>query len=1481
MKRGPLPSGDHPHPHSVVLDVDSDGSAYALLRSPPAGATLSPTKRLWVPSEASSVASHSHRDVSAGSVTYGSRHSTRSDAWADGPTCIARGRPPPAPLPSSHYYVDADGRVRVRRLWWLYTRLRRLLRLLFPWGQRDDSNTFLCAAMISNSALIVAVFLLRLIINHFLLGIFAESESDSSSSSSSTGPGTGPGPGPADASPTTTADPPSPHPSARCHEFSQEFLETFAYSLIGNVLLCLPAFNLRACKLFRKKTTTRTTPSSPRTTETTAETIETTETTGAKSLAGTSTGLATSDDEPQYEKTLLLSALELIVVFEIPYLVVTFVLLVYPGSDGLATLTAHCYEDLPAGYFAAFVVAQVIGLTAYSLRWNQIRIFQRLHEHFLFQRGCLPGRARFDYVESSFRAPIWASRTAKRRHALQKALYRAAKCGDVDSVRALVQDAATLDGADFAAKWYGDSSNSGSPHKPPSLLFASCRRNPLHVAVVFDQHEVVEELLTTGHLDVHALEKMELLKLDVSWLYRFLVGLLVSVLQRTHFADHARRVFGPVGLFQSTLLSPLHVAVSTGNADMALLLLRYGADPNRPARSSRRQYATPALFWAANKECARLLLDADANPLHVPGHSVFLTPFEAARLAGNVAVARQLEKYGGDVALTPLHAAASEGDKHAVYFYLEHGADPNCLGEKVTGYFHRTPLHWAAMRGQTRAMKLLLRYGADVDARDVFGRTPLMWACVLHRVKAAALLLANGADCNLRDVQGDPILCLCAAGACTTMSTATATPSNSSRGRRRNHSAQPHDDTGDNDHHEHQQPHASLARSLEPQVFELLRRYGVDVHATRQCNGDSALHVALRKNNASAAVLFVRAGVSLTAPNYCGQRAIDCATSSALRYAVKKEAGHRDVMISYCHAHAALARRLRDALEQAHVTTWIDAMDPSGITGGAVWRQEIARGIQGSALVLAVLTADYPESQWCMKELAFAKMQNVPVVAIQCEDMAITEELQVYLWTRQIVDFRAAVATPTPARTDTGSVSSHARALGADSDTDSDSAGGELLLQPLDATDSERASDGDHEVDEDKFRACMRLLLDGIQDQIEEHRLRVEKRPQHRHKLLTRSKAVVNDDDDDDNHSHFDESESEDELTKRREDGKPLLAHKPQDAELPPSSPLAMSFASSISGVGASYVFIANGDYHKAFCRRLQRTLEKSGVRCVVDQAMPAVQYARRGGRLDDDNDNDDVDDHGVAGASVSVQARQLAAKDAILGCAAVLVVVSPLSAKCDVLADQLAFAEDRGKLVVPVLLSLHAIDLAKRYTFSRSVLHHFNASVGFEQSADTLVAFLRAQAEGIARQQRRRRRARREEAMDDAVSAAGDLLFSPVSFASFASFASPTHGSAGRGPRSTTNATTTEMLPPIPISASGQQRRPPASGASTTSGHGWSAPPVGSPTATSGGDDARHFQQQHLHHHVRGEPENSGASGRRLSRLLSNTSTRTTEYLG
>ncbi|KAL3662373.1 hypothetical protein V7S43_012700 [Phytophthora oleae] len=1402
-------------------------------------------------------------------------------------------------LPSCNYYVDSDGQLRIRKLWWCYMRIRRVLWCVFPWLKRD-SNTYLCARMVANSTLIVVVYLLRELLNHVVVPAILKHKD--------TGAGD-------DA-------------KRQCHDHSLEFLDMYAYSLVVNVLLCLPALNFKACRLYRRARKEYSTHSS------TSSSVEPSVVTPASSVADI------TKEHQRFEKTYLFTLCEIIVVIEIPYLIYILVVMFVPSDSGsVSELLAACDRQLATGYFLILIAIQLVAVLAYLLRWRQILLFHRLHQHFLFQRGYVPGHSRFDYIERSFAtplyawlpAPVWAcwrrgkklrdatrgkrsggqsegssvpsGSNKKQIHDVKVALYTAAKRGDVEQVRSLLETAVSISGPEFATEWY-------EPRVwrlGGLVLLARGQRNPLHVAVAFDQIEVARELLANGHFDVQQLDKLELLRLDLAWIYRLWFRVLFFVVRRSSAGvvanasagggagnggaapglASASHPFGPVGLFRATLLTPLHVAVTLGHVELTLLLLRYGAKPDTSALSTHPRFATPPLYWAVDKECTRLLLDAGGNPLALPGDAsgLLLTAFEVARIAGNTAVARQMEKYGGDVVLTPLHDACAGGRRHEVAFLLEHGADPDTLGEQVIGCFRRTPLHWAAMRGHARIIRLLVKYGANVDARDVFGRTPLAWACVLNRTRAVETLLESGADVNVLDAQGDPLLCICAAGACASIKRG----AKSAAGKRDKLGDDRVQEDGCEDAGDEEglgvmwSGQRSLARGLDPLIFQLLLDHGVDLHATRTSNGDSALHVALRRRNQTAAVLFVRAGLSLTAVNLLGQRAIDCARSPALRFAVKKEAGQRDVMISYSHAHAPLARKIRDALERQRVTTWIDTMGPTGITGGSVWRQEIARGIQSSALVLAVLTKDYPQSQWCMKELAFAKMQNIPVVAIQCEDMEISEELQVYLWTRQVIDFRPAVkhnysesipyhlsdedkeecAKERPMITRNSSHTMEDTDSREDDPgfrSDDDSNGVTNMMGKRIASDLELVPDYNDEA----FCHCLRMLLDGIQDQIEEHRARLARR-----QLQQQQQVQLGHDPDgktDGDVSRHGSRRNDSECYPEEEDkglcGIPSAPDNPtecedHDAQISfPEGPLNVplfrplrridSLASSLAFTSASdsFVFIAHGDFHRSFCMRLQKALLKQGIRCVVDQTVPAVQYAHQ--------PQDHVDAEAQSGgfgtdlggpdhpvARLPVQNRQLAAKDAILACSAVLVVLSPLSANCDLLADQLAFAEDRGKLLVPILLSLHKVDLAKRYTFSRSMVQHFNISLGYEQSIEQLTTYLRAQQQTEARQRRLHRR--QEDQGDLGVSLGAMAVLSPISSASSAqsrpsSLAGYTDVVQLQSPFDEELLSTDSplLLPTLPVrtimtSSPGINTSRTASrgGSASSGGHGWSEPDI------------------------------------------------------
>merc|ERR1711920_660528 len=100
---------------------------------------------------------------------------------------------------------------------------------------------------------------------------------------------------------------------------------------------------------------------------------------------------------------------------------------------------------------------------------------------------------------------------------------------------------------------------------------------------------------------------------------------------------------------------------------------------------------------------------------------------------------------------------------------------------------------------------------------------------------------------------------------------------------------------------------------------------------------------------------------------------------------------------------------------------------------------------------------------------------------------------------------------------------------------------------------------------------------------------------------------------------------------------------------------------SGASGIVSSspYVFLSHGDCHPEFVKKLERKLRAHEVNVYVDADAP----------------------------SGDLKERILLAKDAILGCRAFLVVLTKESAKTQLVNDQLAFAEDKGKSLVPICL--------------------------------------------------------------------------------------------------------------------------------------------------------------------------------------------------
>ncbi len=101
--------------------------------------------------------------------------------------------------------------------------------------------------------------------------------------------------------------------------------------------------------------------------------------------------------------------------------------------------------------------------------------------------------------------------------------------------------------------------------------------------------------------------------------------------------------------------------------------------------------------------------------------------------------------------LTPLHYAAREGQGGFVTLLLERGSEINAKSASGS-----TPLQEAVRMGQLGIMKQLLEKGADTNIRDAKGNSALHIVLPLQvRKEGMALLLSHGAKPNIRDDHGD------------------------------------------------------------------------------------------------------------------------------------------------------------------------------------------------------------------------------------------------------------------------------------------------------------------------------------------------------------------------------------------------------------------------------------------------------------------------------------------------------------------------------------------------------------------------------------------------------------------------------------------------------------------------------------------------------------------------------------------------------
>lgn len=194
---------------------------------------------------------------------------------------------------------------------------------------------------------------------------------------------------------------------------------------------------------------------------------------------------------------------------------------------------------------------------------------------------------------------------------------------------------------------------------------------------------------------------------------------------------------------------PLEIACYDGHAEIARLLLRSGADPNKGypllalAESFRMKNQSQVL------EMLKTMADygVDVNRRNIRND----TSLQAFIRRGNYQCAYKLMELGAEIdahasklswGRTALQAAAECGSVEMVKYLLSRGANVNAPAASNNG---ATALQAAAIKGHLRITQILLENGADVDAEPSpsQGRRAIEGAAESGRLDTVKLLLDN------------------------------------------------------------------------------------------------------------------------------------------------------------------------------------------------------------------------------------------------------------------------------------------------------------------------------------------------------------------------------------------------------------------------------------------------------------------------------------------------------------------------------------------------------------------------------------------------------------------------------------------------------------------------------------------------------------------------------------------------------------------
>jgi ankyrin repeat protein len=181
--------------------------------------------------------------------------------------------------------------------------------------------------------------------------------------------------------------------------------------------------------------------------------------------------------------------------------------------------------------------------------------------------------------------------------------------------------------------------------------------------------------------------------------------------------------------------------------ETARVLLRHGAGANTSFTPEDSPNMPLSCLYAAtglnnNADLALLLLQAGANPND--GESLYHSTEHPDLACMKLLLQHGAEPNRANALRHILDYEHSEG----VQLLLDAGADPNDPNEQGN-----TPLHWAVWRGRSaKIITMLLDRGANVNAKRKDGRTAYALAILGGQQEIAALLKSRGANTDLSEL---------------------------------------------------------------------------------------------------------------------------------------------------------------------------------------------------------------------------------------------------------------------------------------------------------------------------------------------------------------------------------------------------------------------------------------------------------------------------------------------------------------------------------------------------------------------------------------------------------------------------------------------------------------------------------------------------------------------------------------------------------